>query len=130
MKLHTKLEYVDVRNALGAAKLKDKVGYDVNFVILKKATSKSHPNGWMITLGSTEERPTGTDNNHKRRFRNKGTGPDKRGDFAPYAATWDEWGWFMAEVYNRDPNAKIGSYRSEDDFHGQTMHKYDERIDT
>jgi hypothetical protein len=32
------------------------------------------------------------------------------------AATWDEWGIFLAELFKIDPNAVLGSYKSRDDF--------------
>lgn len=36
------------------------------------------------------------------------------------AATWDEHGLWMAELYRRDPNAVIGHYKTMDDFINQT----------
>lgn len=36
------------------------------------------------------------------------------------AASWTEWGWFLARVFDRDPDARCGDYRGRDDFHWQT----------
>lgn len=32
------------------------------------------------------------------------------------AASWDAWGWFIAELYRRDPSARIGYYLNAGDF--------------
>lgn len=32
------------------------------------------------------------------------------------AASWSAWGWLIAELYNRDPNARIGQYKSASSF--------------
>ena len=32
------------------------------------------------------------------------------------AATWDEWGIFLAAIYERDPDALCGWYKTHDDF--------------
>lgn len=41
------------------------------------------------------------------------------------AATWDEWGIFIAELFRRDINAVIGQYKSLDDFIEQTTAERD-----
>lgn len=40
------------------------------------------------------------------------------------AATYDEHGIWMAELFERDPEAIIGYYDGRDDFHEQTKGKY------
>ncbi|MEU7814109.1 hypothetical protein [Pseudonocardia sp. NPDC049154] len=43
------------------------------------------------------------------------------------AATWDEWGIFLAEVFRRDPGATIPTaYRSADYFHWATADRFRE----
>lgn len=37
-----------------------------------------------------------------------------------YAATWDQWGVFLAELFVRDPDMKAGPYNGSEDFHRQT----------
>lgn len=40
------------------------------------------------------------------------------------AATYDDWGWFLAGLYVIDPEARCGPYRSREDFTRQTKGKY------
>ncbi len=40
------------------------------------------------------------------------------------AATWAQWGHFLAALYRIDPNAKAGPYNGADDFHGQTREAF------
>lgn len=42
------------------------------------------------------------------------------GSGADYAATWDEWGWFMAEVFAADPDASFDRYDGVADFNART----------
>jgi hypothetical protein len=39
-------------------------------------------------------------------------------------ATWDEHGAWMAQVFEKDPKARIAYYDGRDDFHKQTHSKY------
>lgn len=41
------------------------------------------------------------------------------------AATWDEWGIFIAELFRRDPDAVCGRYASYDDFISKTRDEYE-----
>jgi hypothetical protein len=47
-----------------------------------------------------------------------------------YAATWDQWGVFLSMLFDRDPSMLCGPgpkravYRSRDDFHWQTDHRF------
>lgn len=43
-----------------------------------------------------------------------------------YAATYDEWGWLIAEIFERDPEAIFGNYKGREDFHRQTHGAYTE----
>lgn len=36
------------------------------------------------------------------------------------AASWTEWGWFIARVFERDPHARCGDYHGRADFDKQT----------
>jgi hypothetical protein len=40
------------------------------------------------------------------------------------AASYDEWGWFLAALFRADPNAKAGPYKNEPDFHRKTEGAY------
>lgn len=58
---------------------------------------------------------------HKRRP-NSGSYGAAQGDFA---ATYDDWGYWLAELFRRDPNARVGSvYNGRDDFHARTAGAY------
>lgn len=55
-----------------------------------------------------------------RYYPNPGTGGYDRGYQGHLAASWTEWGWFLARVFEQDPDARCGDYRGEADFHAQT----------
>lgn len=40
------------------------------------------------------------------------------------AASWTEWGWFLARVFERDAEARCGGYRGVEDFHAQTGRRF------
>lgn len=40
------------------------------------------------------------------------------------AATWSQWGHFLAAVYAQDPAGKFGPYADADDFHTRTNDAY------
>lgn len=40
------------------------------------------------------------------------------------AATWDEWGIFIAAIFDADPDAICGWYKSREDFIAKTCDKY------
>lgn len=40
------------------------------------------------------------------------------------AASWTEWGWFLARVFERDPLARCGQYKDLDDFNVQTGDRF------
>lgn len=42
------------------------------------------------------------------------------------AATWDEWGVFINEVFNLDPTAKAGDYKTQIQFDQYTVFRFDE----
>ncbi len=46
-------------------------------------------------------------------------------DNAGYAATYDEWGWWLAELFDRDPEMIAAQYKGRSDFHTQTSGNYD-----
>lgn len=41
-----------------------------------------------------------------------------------YAATYDDWGHWIARLFEIDPDAKMTYYRDRDDFHAQTDNAY------
>lgn len=72
--------------------------------------SRSHANAFEVRLEGTSTRLT----------------MDRKGQ----AATWDEWGVFIAAVFEVDPEALWGSaktpnYRNADHFHAVTRYRFD-----
>jgi hypothetical protein len=135
VKLHTSLDYMGVAFALKKAKDDGHVTDDVCFQGgLKPSGSRTHPRAFEVQLGTDDKTslPGGyTDQRgnrmNVRRYKNSGS----CGAGSVYAATWDEWGWFMANVFATDPQAVFGSvtgrehsYRGEADFHAQTGGKF------
>jgi hypothetical protein len=61
----------------------------------------------------------------------KGTSHPRRRNFSSsigkegYAATYDEWGYWLAALYELDPMMIAGPYKSRSDFHAQTQCAYD-----
>lgn len=47
-----------------------------------------------------------------------------RGAGTEMAASWTEWGWWLAEVFELDPAARANDYRGAEDFHRQTGHRF------
>lgn len=50
---------------------------------------------------------------------------NRHGRSDAYAATWAAWGWFIAELFNRDPDARIGQYKGVADFRRQCQEMHD-----
>jgi hypothetical protein len=40
------------------------------------------------------------------------------------SASWDEWGHYMSDLFDRDPSARLGPYTGRYDFHERTAGKY------
>ena len=66
-----------------------------------------------------------------RRRRNTGThgAEDAWQTMMVAAATYDEHGYWMVELFGRDPKAIVGPYDGRDDFHRQTDRKFDRTRD-
>lgn len=64
---------------------------------------------------------------HERSFsvRLAGSSPYNMQRLPDKSATWDEWGNFIAELFQRDPSAKIGQYDGVQDFIDQTSSEYE-----
>lgn len=76
--------------------------------------SRSHSEAWNVKLegdGSVQRRRTNF-------------GRAAYGEQAPYAATYDAWGWFLGHLFTIDPTMYAGPYKGEADFHAQTRCKY------
>lgn len=136
MKLHTNLDYMGVAYALKKAKDDGHVTQDVCFQgSLVPHGSRTHPRAFEVQLGTEDKTslPCGyTDQyGHKmnvRRYKNSGS-CGAASEWATgcnvYAATWDEWGWFIAAVFDADPQARFDTrYLSRADFDAKTGGKF------
>lgn len=83
--------------------------------------SRSHAFSFDIALesdGSPDQH--GTARKHRR---NVGTA--ERKDWgAGFAASWADWGHFLAALFELDPSAKAGPYTGREDFHVQTRGEF------
>jgi hypothetical protein len=119
MRIHTsKLGRLDVRECLAAAQRSGKVTSDIEFVIGPvEYGSKSRDRAFEVQLGTWDQTSGPTKSRH---FKNTGTyGADR-----VWAATYDEWGHFLALVFLCDRNATAGPYKGHDDFHAKTHDAY------
>lgn len=118
MKLHTSLTYRQVHEALALAQRGGLITPDVMLVTCGEHGSRTHPRSFDVQLGSYDKHslPPGTTDQHGkrmrvRRFKNSGS----HGATSQYgtgenvwSATWHEWGWFMAAIFDADPQARFG----------------------
>jgi hypothetical protein len=121
MKLHTSLHPSDVQDALNRAKASGNVTPDIEFVEYGVGNSRTHSIRFDIQLGTYDKTSGPT---KSRRYKNSG----QYGAGSVWAATYDEWGWFMAQVFDRDPGAQFGDrkngYNGVHDFNAKTGSKY------
>src|ERR1700743_1588799 len=108
MKLHTKLLGNEIRAAMRAAKDKGLVTEDIGFARFEFENSRSHDNGYHIQLGTDDKTSGPKKSRYHRNSGERGARNSYYGDYREWAATYDEWGWFMAEVFKLDPDAKWG----------------------
>ena len=114
MRLHSDiLTDNDIRNALADSEVPSHVGFD-KFI---SGGSRTRKHAWDLHL-ATDTKIAGD----KRRHGNPGNGRAPRSD--AYAATYDEWGYFIARLFEKDPNAIFGNYKGQDDFDSQTTWKF------
>jgi hypothetical protein len=118
MKLHTSLSASEVRDALGTAQLAHHVTWDIEFVQFAPERSQSRAHGYKVQLGTYDQTSGPTNSRH---YKNSGTS----GAGNVWAATYDEWGYFIAEVFKRDPAAKFGQYDGADDFNAKTHGQFE-----
>lgn len=66
--------------------------------------------GWEVLIGRAGS---------KRSFNSGQYGAEGQG-----AASWDEWGTFLATLYEKDPEMRAGPYKSRAHFHESTNRQY------
>jgi hypothetical protein len=117
MRLHTNTHTItSLEDALRRAKGKGHVANHVVLATLTPHGSNSRRQAFELRLGTAVK--VKGDN---RTFWNSGT---RGADHSWYTATYDEWGWFLAEVFDADPEAKCDRYDGRHDFDTQTKTAY------
>jgi hypothetical protein len=93
---------------------------------VRDATGDALYVGDAITIPRARVRRNGFNvrltNFDSRRARNTGTHGGARGDDP--AASWDDYGRWIARLFVRDPSARIAHYDGAADFHAKTNNKY------
>ena len=119
MRLHSNIHTPStIHAALERAQESGKVAAHVAFEVLASHRSMKRARAYEIKLG-TYVKIRGD----KRTFLNSGThGADS--DAGVYSATYDEWGWFIAELFAADPDGIFGTYSGRDGFIAATDGKY------
>jgi hypothetical protein len=103
MKLHANtLTPANVRSAARKAR--------VDLVTFTERGSRSHSRAYDVILSGESRYRT-----------NAGT---SGGYDMPHAATWDQWGIFLAALYAVDPTVKSWAYDGTDDFHHKTADRF------
>jgi hypothetical protein len=122
MRLHTNTHtWRSIHQALDRAKEAGRIPHHVDLITCAEYRSQSRKAGIEIQLGTYVKEP-----GDGRRWTNTGThgaNSDQNGA-GIYAATWDEWGWFLAEVFTADPHAKCNWYDGKAEFERITKHAY------
>lgn len=116
MKMHTSLNHNEVIEALHRAKASGNVDRLVDFEVLEEKGSRSRTRGFEVRLAWYGEKVKGDG----RRWTNSGTSGADTGGF--YAASYDEWGWFIHELFEADSELIFGHYKDRTTF--DTMTKY------
>lgn len=105
MRIHTSLTQQEVYSSLPD-------GVHANIM---RHNSRKRDHAYEVTLY------VHTKDDLHRRFGNSGG----YGAATDVAATWDEWGIWMANIYEKDPDAIIGWYESHSHFLDTTRHERD-----
>jgi hypothetical protein len=100
------LTATEITDALRDVKSQGLVSLAVRFDQLETAGSRTHRFCHRVHIAVTER-----DAVH-RRYSNSGT----CGASGRWSATWEDWGWFIAEIFRCDPGARAGRYDSADHF--------------
>lgn len=112
------LTETDIREALAKATRTGNVDRLVDFEVLEARGSRTRKAGYEIRLAWYGEKVKGDG----RRWTNTGNGGANVNGF--YAATYDEWGWFIDELFNRDPRMVFGHYTDRNTFDTMTRFKF------
>lgn len=123
MKIHSDvLSPMHAINSLNDEKQAGRIAHHVTFKTIRKVGSRSHKLGLEIQL-QARVRDNG------RRAGNSGSYGAMIPEYDGFAATYDEWGWLLASLYDKDPVMVVGTvkqpiYADAIDFHHQTALAY------
>lgn len=122
MRLHTNTHtWLSIHEALAKAKAAGKVADHVHIEQCTEHGSRKRATAFEIKLASYTKVK-----GDKRGWRNTGKrGADSMNNGEGlYAATYDEWGWFIAELFAVDEEAVFGTYDGAAGFDAATKFKY------
>lgn len=124
MRIHTNtIGYTQtIRNALIEQKALGRIPLHVSFKTLEQRGSRSHQFAFEVQL-EAEQRDNG------RRAGNSGSYGAMQPNVDGYAATYDEWGWLLAALYELDREMVVGTpknpvYANAVAFHRKTAWTY------
>jgi hypothetical protein len=123
MRLHSNtLTVRDIETALQQCKHDGTVDGFVQFETFDVRKSQSRNSGFEIQLGWYGTKQPGDG----RRWKNTGNrGANSEGNaYGVYAATYDEWGYFIAELFRLDSDLTFGHYKSLEVFNSMTKNQY------
>jgi hypothetical protein len=117
MKLHSDtLNRISIREALLAAQKSGKVDPLVDFSTLDARGSRTRSAAFEVRLEWLGTKVKGDG----RKWTNSGN----QGSGGTYAASYDEWGWFITELYRIDPDMVFGHYKNLEGFHEMTRYRF------
>ena len=123
MRIHTdNLDRHAIELELKVEKLADRIAPHVTFKRLTSHRSTVRAIAYEIQLEAAER-------DRGRRAGNSGSYGAMQPEYDGYAATFDEWGWLLAALYDRDPRMVVGQasapvYADALDFHRRTGYTY------
>lgn len=116
MRIHVnKLTETDLRGILDAEKAAGHIASVVGFKALSSHRSRSHDHAFEVQLDAYAK-----EDGDGRRRGNSGS----YGGGENWAATYDEWGWFLAALFDIEDDANATYYADADDFHHKTSNNY------
>jgi hypothetical protein len=124
MKMHTKLSSQDIYDSMTVSKARGLMTDDIRFIQFKEQPSKSHPNGFLVQLGTYDQKSGPKNSRYYKNTGKRGAHSERNEGEPVWAATYDEWGWFLADIFDRDPDARLGQYKNKDHFDEMTKGKY------
>jgi len=123
MRLHSDILITrDIETALQQCKHDGTVDGFVQFETFDVKKSRSRANGFEIQLGWYGTKVPG-DGRRWKNTGNRGANSEYNAN-GVYAATYDEWGYFIAELFRLDADLTFGHYTSLEVFHEMTKYAY------